>query len=409
MHIAVVDEWLPFPIDNGKKLRCYHLLAPLAREHQITYICPRSHAPQQDAVAEEAIRNSGFGVQWVDRRIPLNSGPLFAPRLAANLLSPYPYSVQRHSSPSMRRLVAKLNSQDQVDLWHVEWTPYIHNLCPRVKAPCVINAHNIESLIWQRYAEVETKRVKAWYIRKQWRKFATFERQAFEGARCVITTTECDAKLAREQFGAQRVEVVSNGVDLSAFSFISEGRDPHELLFLGSLAWRPNLEAVRQLLDRIFPRIRNAEPQTRLTIVGLDPPAWLTARVAEMPHVSLHGSVPDVRPYLSRCGALLVPLSVGGGSRIKILEALASGCPVIATAVGAEGLELRRDVDYAHVDALDAFADITVNSIRDYSSLATMALAGNQVVRQLYGWDKLSRRLSAVWQQQVADWKADLR
>jgi len=405
VHIAVVDEWLPFPIDNGKKLRSYHLLAPLAREHRITYVCPRGADLHHDKRAEEAVRDCGMDVRWVDRRVPPNSGLLFAPRLAANLLSPYPYSVQRHRSAPMRSVVAQLDSEEHVDLWHAEWTPYVHNLHPYVKTPWVINAHNIESLIWRRYAEVETNAAKAWYIRQQCRKFEAFERQAFHDARCVITTTACDAELARTQFGAQRVEVVSNGVDLSGFTFVDEGRDPYELLFLGSLAWRPNLEAVQQLLDRIFPEIHAAEPRTKLTIVGLEPPAWLTSRVAEMPHVSLHGSVPDVRPYLYRCGTLLVPLSIGGGSRIKILEALASGCPVIATAIGAEGLELRRDVDYMHVDAVDAFAATTIGAIGNYSSLARTATAGNQVVRRLYGWDKLSRRLSAIWQEQLAGTK----
>ncbi len=402
MHIAVVDEWLPFPIDNGKKLRSYHLLTPLAREHRITYVCPRSADLPHDKRAEEALRDCGMAVRWVDRPVPPNSGHLFAPRLAVNLLMPYPYSVQRHRSAPMRRVVAQLDAVEQVDLWHAEWTPYVHNLKRYVKSPWVINAHNIESLIWRRYAEVESNPLKAWYIRTQCRKFEMFERQAFHDARCVITTTACDAELARTQFGAQRVEVVSNGVDLSGFKFIEEGRDPYELLFLGSLAWRPNLEAVQQLLDRIFPAIHAAEPRAKLTIVGLEPPAWLTSRVAEMPRVSLHGSVPDVRPYLHRCGALLVPLSIGGGSRIKILEALASGCPVIATSVGAEGLELRRDVDFMHVYAVDAFAAKTISAIGNYPSLARTATAGNQVVRRLYGWDKLSRRLSAIWQEQHA-------
>lgn len=402
MHIAVVDEWLPFPIDNGKKLRSYHLIAPLAREHSITYVCPRGSDSQRDKLAEEAVRDCGMTVRWVDRPVPPNSGALFAPRLAANLLSAYPYSVQRHRSAPMRRVVAKLDSEEHVDLWHAEWTPYVHNLHSFVKTPWVIDAHNIESLIWQRYAEVELNPLKAWYIRQQCQKFEEFERQAFHDARCVITTTACDAELARTRFGAQRVEVVSNGVDLSKFECVSEGRDRYELLFLGSLAWRPNLEAVQQLLDRIFPEILAAEPKAKLTIVGLEPPAWLSSRVAAMSRVSLHGSVPDVRPYLHRCGALLVPLSIGGGSRIKILEALASGCPVIATSIGAEGLDLQRDVDYIHVDALDAFAATTISAIGNYSSLARTATVGNRVVRRLYGWDQLSRRLSAIWEQQLA-------
>jgi polysaccharide biosynthesis protein PslH len=405
VHIAIVDEWLPYPVDNGKKSRSFNLLIPLARRHRITYLAPRGRNPGQDKVAEAGLRERGVTVVWVDQPVPKNSGPLFGPRLAANLLSRFPYSVQRHDNALMQQAVARLESSSQIDLWHVEWTPYVQNLRGRASASWVIDAHNIESLIWQRYWDMESNPLKAWYIRKQWQKFESFERAAFREARCVITTTECDADLAREQFGAAHVEVVSNGVDLSHFEYVDKGRDPLELLFLGSLVWRPNLEAVRQLLDTILPIIRAAEPAARLTIVGLDPPAWLRSRVASMPNVSLYGSVPDVRPYLVRCGALLAPLNIGGGSRIKILEALASGCPVISTAIGAEGLHLRQNIDYLHADAPEDFAATTINAIRNYPRLAQTAAAGNKVVRAQYGWDKLSQKLEAVWESQLAGQK----
>ena len=408
MHIGVVDEWLPYPINNGKKSRSFNLLVPLATQHRITYLAPRGHDANQDRLAEAELRDRGLSVIWADQHVPLNSGPLFGPRLAANLLSKFPYSVQRHSNSKLRQAAAKLETTSQVDLWHVEWTPYVHNLREHVRSPWVINAHNIESLIWRRYWETEPNLFKAWYIRQQWQKFEAFERAAFRDARCVIATTECDAELARQHYGTRTVEVVSNGVDLSHFEFVDKGRNPLELLFLGSLAWRPNLEAVRQLLDTIFPRIQATELAARLTIVGLDPPAWLSAQVERMAGVTLHGSVPDVRPYLARCGALLVPLSIGGGSRIKILEALASGCPVISTTIGAEGLHLRRGIDYLHVNKMDEFASATIEGILNYPRLAQTAASGNQVVREQYGWDQLSQKLGAIWESQLAKQKVSV-
>src|SRR5207237_3894426 len=155
-----------------------------------------------------------------------------------------------------------------------------------------------------------------------------------------VAVSPTDAQLMRERFGAKRVEVVDNGVDTSYFRPTDGKREPHTVLFLGSLDWRPNQDGVQQLLDSIFPQVRAQDPATKLLVVGRNPPEWLRDRVKTCPGVELHGSVPDVRPFMARAGVLAVPLRIGGGSRLKILEALASGLPVISTRIGAEGLDL---------------------------------------------------------------------
>src|SRR5690606_3371231 len=141
-------------------------------------------------------------------------------------------------------------------------------------------------------------------------KFHSYECRAFAEASCVVVCTEADGELAGREMDARKVEVVSNGVDLSRFAPTGQQRDPRELLFLGSLGWRPNLDGVAQLLDNLFPAMLAAMPDLRLTIVGRDPPAWLETRVASIPQVTLHANVPNVEPYLERCGALVVPLRI---------------------------------------------------------------------------------------------------
>src|SRR5262249_50567701 len=157
----------------------------------------------------------------------------------------------------------------------------------------------------------------------------------------LVTVSPDDAWLARSRYGAERVTVVENGVDVDYFQPVATGRDSEHLLFLGSLDWRPNLDAVRLLLESIFPAVRAAHPAARLGIVGRNPPPWLLTRAKQITGVEVAANVPDVRPYLARAGAMVVPLRIGGGSRLKILEALATALPVISTRVGAEGLELQ--------------------------------------------------------------------
>ena len=173
----------------------------------------------------------------------------------------------------------------------------------------------------------------------------------------------------------------------------SAPRDPREILFLGSLDWRPNLDALALFLDRIFPAVRLAEPSARLTIVGRTPSAALERRVSETEGAELIANVPDVRPYLARAGVLTVPLRIGGGSRLKILEALATGLAVVSTTVGAEGLDLKNGEHLDIVDDPVAFASRLVETIRSPIRAQAMAEHGRRLVLERYDWDALAKLL----------------
>jgi glycosyltransferase involved in cell wall biosynthesis len=201
----------------------------------------------------------------------------------------------------------------------------------------------------------------------------------------------------RDQFGAPRVEVVDNGIDRATFEAVRREGDPRQILFLGSFDWRPNLDAVGVLLDRVFPAVRAAEPSARLLLVGRRPPEALARRAAEMEGVELHADVPDVRPYLAASGVMVVPLRIGGGSRLKILESLASGLPVVSTRVGAEGLEITPGRHYIQADEPAVMAEALVNCVRDPAPVQAMADAARQRVLRRYDWDTLADRLEQVW------------
>ena len=153
----------------------------------------------------------------------------------------------------------------------------------------------------------------------------------------------------------------------------------------------------RLLLDRIFPEVRDAEPSARLCLVGRRPPAALVRRVQGVPGVELHADVPDVRPYLARSAVMVVPLRIGGGSRLKILEALAHGLPVISTRVGAEGLELVAGQDYVAADQPETICRELVACLRDPTRALAMAQHGRPFVLDRYDWDKLATMLETCW------------
>jgi glycosyltransferase involved in cell wall biosynthesis len=154
---------------------------------------------------------------------------------------------------------------------------------------------------------------------------------------------------------------------------------------------------VRLLLERVMPAVRSAEPSAGLVLVGRQPPEWLRRAAAECPGVELHADVPDVRPFLAGAGLLAVPLRVGGGSRLKILEALASGLPVVSTRVGAEGLELEAGRHLTVVESIDGMAAALVEAVRSPGRMREQAEAGRAAVVRRYDWDLLAERLDAVW------------
>jgi glycosyltransferase involved in cell wall biosynthesis len=403
LRVAVLDEELPYPPTSGKRIRTYNLLARLADRHRVTILCHRNPDPDEAADADRAFRRLGVEAVIVDRAVPRKSGPGFYARLAGNLLSPLPYSVATHASPALVQAVRDHAAAGRVDLWHCEWTPYAQvlrdALGPKLAAArWAVMAHNVESVIWRRTADAEPNPVKRWYVRRQWEKFDRFERWAYAAATTPIAVSPDDARTIRDRFGVRRVAVVANGVDTAYFRPQTDvDRDPARVLFLGSLDWRPNLDAVRLFLDDIFPAVRGRVPTATLAVVGRHPPDWLRRRAAATPGVELFADVPDVRPFLATCGMLAVPLRIAGGSRLKILEALAAGTPVVSTTVGAEGLSLVPGRDYVRADGPAEVADAIVRGIRSPDELQDTAEAGRRAVLAGYDWGPLADRLDRVW------------
>jgi glycosyltransferase involved in cell wall biosynthesis len=369
----------------------------LARRHRLTFICHRNADREEAHQAAAFYAGHDIEAILVDRVLPPTSGPAFYGRLALNLLSKHPYSVSSHDSRPLRQAIQDYAVSHAVDLWCCEWTPYALALRDLRDVRRIVMAQNVESMIWQRYAETESNPIKRWYIRRQLRKFQRFERWVASGADQIVAVSDNDARTFQESFGARHVSVVDNGVDTRYFQPDSQLRESGTILFLGSLDWRPNRDAVDLLLERIFPAVQKAEPGARLILVGRHPSPELHRRVHGKPGVELYGDVADVRPFLNRCGILAVPLRIGGGSRLKILEALACRLPVVSTAIGAEGLCLEPGKHLTVVSEVDGMAAQLIHALRNPHAMQVMANAGRQRVLERYDWDSLADKLEETW------------
>jgi glycosyltransferase involved in cell wall biosynthesis len=268
--------------------------------------------------------------------------------------------------------------------------------------PWAMMAHDIQSFTWERFYRNETNPLKRWYIKKQWERYRGYEQRVFSEAAMTITVSEEDQRRAREHFSARRTAVVDNGVDVAHYQAAALRQAPRratDILYLGNLEWRPNLDAVRRLLDEVFPAVLAEEPSARLCIVGRRPPTWLQRRATDAAGIEVHADVNDVRPFLYRCGAMAVPLRIGGGSRLKILEALACGLPVVTSAVGAEGLHLQPGQHFALADQPAEMARVLVDWMRNPAPARSMAQAGCAVVEARYDWSALARKMESAWEE----------
>jgi glycosyltransferase involved in cell wall biosynthesis len=405
MNVAIVNETLAYPPTAGNRIRTLNLMLRMARRHSITYICRGGESVHATREAREFLHDHGIHTVIADRPSGASTSVVRYGGLVANLFSSRPYAVTTHDSPAVHAAVRAHASRNPVDLWQFEWLPYVGALRNAPTARRLMMAHNVESLIWQRYHENEPSAARRWYIRQQWRKFERYERRTFAAVDRVVAVSADDAALLRDRFGVAHVSVVDNGVDTEYFAQGSGPRQPKLILFLGSLDWRPNQDALCLLLDQIFPAVIAREPSARLCVVGRGPPPWLIRRLnapsSIAAHIELHPDVADVRPFLARCGVMVAPLRIGGGSRLKILEAMAAGLPVISTRIGCEGLAVQSGRELIVADGVVGISDAIVRCLRNPSCAAIMAERGRELVRSRYDWDTLADRLDEVWEQCV--------
>jgi sugar transferase (PEP-CTERM/EpsH1 system associated) len=396
MRILVVDEEVPYPLNSGKRIRTFNLLAPLAARHEITFVC-RKH----EGSDSQSLEPFGIRTIVVDHPIRRKTGPAFYGALLANLFSPYPYSVSSHRSATMVKTIERLLRESSFDLVHCEWTPYAANLESLGQLPSVADAHNIETQIWKRNWEVESQPLRKAFIRRQWQKMQRFEQAALPRFSRVIAVSEPDRAMLAQWVKPEKIDVIDNGVDTDYFRPSGSPPKPFSMVFTGSLDWRPNVDAMLYFLEEIWPLVRTSHPQATMTIVGRNPMAALKDKAAGMAGVALTGTVDDVRPYIEEAMAYVVPLRVGGGSRLKILEALAMKKAVVSTTVGAEGLALNRGESVLLADTPAAFAQ-EVSRIFLVSGLRErMGTAGRRLVESRYEWRSLSAKLENVWQTAV--------
>jgi glycosyltransferase involved in cell wall biosynthesis len=385
VRLLVLDEEFPYPTNSGKRTRSFNLYRRLAAQFHIRYIGYGT----KESEAAAALRGAGIEPVAVPTSVPVKQGILFYLRLFANLRSSLPYIVTSHYSAIYRNTVRDSLTRFKPDVLLCEWTPYAVHAIGVSSTKKLLSTHNIEADIWRRYYDNESNALRRWYIEKQWRKVEHFERTALKWVDGALAVSEQDRVRLEQMRPGLPTTVISNGVDLDYFRPMPQPTQRRHLVFTGSMDWRPNQDAFRYFVQDILPLLRHTFPDLECTFVGRDPPADIRAMTG-IPGVHVSGTVDDVRPYVQQAAVYIVPLRVGGGSRLKILEAMAMGRAIVSTTVGAEGLDLGDHHPVLLADDPAGFADAVLRLLADPELCARLAALGRRIVEERFGWDSLA-------------------
>lgn len=389
LRVLVLDEEFPYPPNSGKRIRTWNLLRRLAVSHSLHLICFGELSPDDEAVA----RRFNIEVTTAGRLAP-DRGATLVWRLLRNLFSSLPYSVQKHFKEDFQQRVDAQIETFRPSIIHCEWGPYASYLRDLRGLPCVVAAHNVESQIWSRRASVAGNPLSQWFFRSQARRMERFERNFAPRVSAVVTVSEGDAKIFAT-WGAKAV-IVDNGVDLEQYALSQQLEVSGRILFLASMDWFPNIDALDFYLREIHPLVRRG-PETTLRIVGRRLSSSDAERFRSFAGVEVVGEVEDVQAELANAAVIVVPLRIGGGSRLKILEALAAGKAVVSTTVGAEGLAVQDSLHLRIADTPNDFAEAVHSLLSDPAARRVLGTNGRRLVEQKYGWDALSQGLEAAW------------
>jgi polysaccharide biosynthesis protein PslH len=400
LKVLVIADEVPLPPNAGKRIRTWNLLSRLAKRHDISYLCfGRSDNPEL-----KQFESAGIHVELVEPLGERRGASLYA-SLLVNLLSPYPYSVSKQHVKRFERRLKQLIAEGGFDLVHCEGTLPARYLESLTGIPRVVGTHNIESQIWFRRAQHSRTWFSRLFFTNQANKMKRFERRLLAKMERTTGVTQHDVQQLRD-WGARAADLVPNGADIKTYQpAFDEGRSS-ELLFLASLDWFPNSDALRYFVSEIFPLITGLRPDVMLRIVGRRPPESLKKFAARNLRVELVGEVVDVRPYLERAGVVVVPLRIGGGSRLKILEALAVAKAVVSTSVGAEGLDLVSGEHFTIADAPSEFAKRTVELMQSVEERHRFGHNGREAVSRQYDWDQIIENLDSTWRGTARQTKA---
>ena len=391
IRVLFLSPTVPFPLTDGGRIRVFNLLKQIATQNDVTLLALETQPTDAEGIAE--LEQLGVQVHLVPNAPTLP--PVSFGTLVKAFLRQQPITVARYDLRAYRQKFKELIATETFDLVHYEMfhTAQFHT---ETDLPGVLSQQNVDSAIWRRLCgETANPFYKLAYWTQQLA-FQRYERVLSPKFDAVTCTSDIDAAVFQRHCAQNVIEIIPNGVDVTHYQPDFASEVPAHLIYIGSMDWYPNEDAVGFFVDEVLPRIQARVPDVRFSIVGGNPSARVQ-KLAERDGVVVTGRVPEIKPYFAEATVFVVPLRIGSGTRLKILEALAMGKAIVSTAVGAEGLDLRDGKEIFIADEPAAFADAVTRLLTDIPLRRQVGENGRARVEQDYDWRSIGEKLHLLY------------
>jgi glycosyltransferase involved in cell wall biosynthesis len=397
MRILWVKAGKILPVDTGGRIRSYNILRHLAKRNDTVFL---SYYPgARDERYERELTELFPGAVTFPAGAPhgrvaqLLHYALRVPRGA-------PYAVSKFTSPSVQRAVVDIIGEFRPDVAVCDFLSASLNFPDPLPIPSVLFQHNVEHALWDRQARHEANPAKKVVYTMEAAKMRRYERTTVARFHHVVAVSENDLSLMSEMTDPSHLTVVPTGVDVAAYKSNADSGRGQSVMFLGSMDWPANIDGVEYFCEEIWPRVVAAIPDAKFQVVGRNPPRRIT-RLASA-SVEIVGGVKSVVPHLRESPVFVVPLRIGGGTRLKIYEAMAAERAIVSTTVGAEGLDYREGTDLLIADDATAFADRVIELLRDPARRLALGRAAGETAAR-FDWSAVSLEFEAVLRRAIDD------
>jgi glycosyltransferase involved in cell wall biosynthesis len=404
MKILFLSQIVPYPPHGGVLQRGYNILREISRYntvHLLAFIHPdvlKTTAEVTEARNEllKYCEKVEFFSLWVKKSAYHR---LFG--LSASIFSRHPFSVLAHRSTSLRATLQKLSETEMYDIVHFDTLALLQFDGFFKQAAKVLVHHNIESTLMKRRGQAEKNFLARQYIDRQAKRLRQYEYLTSRSVSVNVVVSERDGVELKDINPTASVEVVPNGVDVDYFSTPDNNSETLSLIYTGGMNMFANKDAVLNFLKHSWPLIKAKEPRVQFFAIGQDPPGELLDLAGADKHITVTGYVDDVRPYISQSAVYVVPLRVGGGTRLKILDAMAMEKAIVSTSIGCEGLEISPDQNILIADNPEQFAEKTLRLLHGPDERKRLGQAARQLVETRYSWEHIGKTQQDVYESVV--------
>jgi len=396
MNILFLSTRSPYPLISGHSLRTYHILKGAAQSHNVTFVT-FVQLPEHEFKKENLDHLKGFCKAVHPFEIPADLSRItFAKMLFLNLFSSLPFVAQKYDAPLMRQKIREIIQTEHIDLVHVDMLPLAAYINEFENLPKLLVNHNVESVRLYRWFRTEPNPVKKVYLGIQWLKLKTFEQSAMNKFDGCVVVSELDRELLIKMGVKSRLFVVPNGTNTKFFKPNNGKVVENSVLWIGHMDVHTNKDAVLYFWKDIYPILKKKYPQVKMTFVGTAPPKEIADAAQEDPQVKATGFVDDIRPYIDEAAVMVVPIRIGSGTRLKILDAMAMGKAIVSTSVGCEGINVSDGKNIVIADNPEDFASKTIKLLKNPDTRINLERNAIELVKT-YDWNLIGEKQELVY------------